>query len=560
MKKRLFLYLFFFCVQFVCAETEYSLRKYFQENILKLDPMEGVYDVDLKMRYLTPYVDDTSKDAFTWFVKKEGSTFVIYSADENGRMMRGTKASFTKIGDTNAYYYNDTRFSIHERFILNNEIQFGFTAQLSHSAAKELVKNPNLSPVVHIYVAYNGIKSYPTSSMYLEAAKEDARKAEKEYQKALEEAQKRAGWSGSGFALNQGHIVTNYHVVEEAKTILIKGIKGDFQTELRAKVVATDKVNDIAILKIDDERFKGFGTIPYKVKREMSDVGESVWALGYPMTDVMGEEVKFTDGKISSRTGIQGDMSVYQISVPIQPGNSGGALFDNNGNIVGITSSGLNREAFNSENVNYAIKTSYLYNLIESTLTTSVLPQGTAMQGQPLTQKIKLAKNFVFIIMCSSSADFHAGKISNVKLETLPANDTEKKIESIPNVGRSRDTLSNGDIVITNPIGINHSDLTITKVTITKFNTIVDFRWFNKKYYEGWCNINKDAYLRDSSGKTYRLVQAENISYSPDRDDVPYHSVKTFRLYFEKISSSVEKFDFIEDSSSKWKIYDINIK
>lgn len=556
MKKSSFFYLFLFCVQLACAETDYSLKKYFQENILKLDPMEGVYDVDLRMRYLTPYVDDTSKDAFTWYIKKEGSTFVIYSADENGRIIRGTKASFTKIGDTNAYYYNDIRFSIHERFILNNEIQFGFTSQLSHSAAKELVKNPNLSPAVHIYVTYNGIKSYPTSSMYLEAAKEDARKAEQEYQKALEEAQKRAGWSGSGFALNQGHIVTNYHVVEEAKTILVKGIKGDFQTELRAKVVATDKVNDIAILKIEDERFKGFGAIPYKIKRDMSDVGESVWALGYPMTDVMGEEVKFTDGKISSRTGIQGDMSVYQISVPIQPGNSGGALFDNHGNIVGITSSGLNREAFNSENVNYAIKTSYLHNLIESALTTSILPQGTAMQGQPLTQKIKLAKNFVYIIMCSSSSDFHSDKLPNTTMETLPTN--PKPQES--NSKTQRDTLSNGDIVITNPVCRNSSDLTVTKVTITRFNTIVEFKWHNTKYYGGWCNIDRKAYIKDSTGKTYRLVQAENISYSPDRDDVPYNSVKTFKLHFDKLPYYIEKFDFIENESSVWNIFDIIIK
>lgn len=555
MKKSLFLYLFLFCVQFVCAETEYSLRKYFQENILKLDPMEGVYDVDLKMRYLTPYVDDTSKDAFTWFVKKEGSTFVIYSADENGRMMRGTKASFTKIGDTNAYYYNDTRFSIHERFILNNEIQFGFTAQLSHSAAKELVKNPNLSPVVHIYVAYNGIKSYPTSSMYLEAAKEDARKAEKEYQKALEEAQKRAGWSGSGFALNQGHIVTNYHVVEEAKTILIKGIKGDFQTELRAKVVATDKVNDIAILKIDDERFKGFGTIPYKVKREMSDVGESVWALGYPMTDVMGEEVKFTDGKISSRTGIQGDMSVYQISVPIQPGNSGGALFDNNGNIVGITSSGLNRETFNSENVNYAIKTSYLYNLIESTLTTSVLPQGTAMQGQPLTQKIKLAKNFVYIIICSSSPDFH--------VDQLPKQEPEKTAENTAMASTpEQKSAPQYKIVVDKPkcVSMSSGGLKIEKVIATATNTILVCTWHNNNQGTG-CSIIKDAYLKvPSSTNKYKLIDARGITYAPQITEVLNGTLLHFSLYFEPIPQSTEKFDFIEKEKSVWNTFDIIIK
>ena len=253
---------------------------------------------------------------------------------------------------------------------------------------------------------------------------EEARTRQKEQEQA-EEAKRKAGWSGSGFALAQGHIVTNYHVVENAKTILIKGIKGDFVTEYRASVVATDKINDIAIIKISDDRFKGFGATPYKIKRAMSDVGESVWALGYPMVGVMGDEVKFTDGKISARTGIQGDMSVYQISVPIQPGNSGGPLFDNYGNIVGITSSGLNREAFNSENVNYAIKTSYLYNLIESSMSASILPQGTAMQGQTLTEKIKLAKKFVYIILCSEDPNFH-----NIESQSLHATSEETKIIS----------------------------------------------------------------------------------------------------------------------------------
>ena len=73
--------------------------------------------------------------------------------------------------------------------------------------------------------------------------------------------------SGTGFALNQDYLVTNYHVVEDANIILVKGINGDFDLELLAKVVATDKPHDIAILQIIDDRFKGFGRIPYKIKQ-----------------------------------------------------------------------------------------------------------------------------------------------------------------------------------------------------------------------------------------------------------------------------------------------------
>ena len=208
-------------------------------------------------------------------------------------------------------------------------------------------------------------------------------------------------WQGTGFALNNGYVATNYHVANNAKTILIYQYKNDgTRQEYNAKLVASDKVNDVAILKIDDSNFKGFGTIPYAIKSGVCEVGESVWALGFPMADIMGEEVKFTDGKISARSGVDGMTSVYQISVPIQHGNSGGPLFDTKGNIVGITSSGLNRD-LQTENVNYAIKSSYLRLLIEDTLPMSIIPQGTAMQGQSLTTQIKLAKRYVFYIECS---------------------------------------------------------------------------------------------------------------------------------------------------------------
>lgn len=563
MKKSFIVSLLVFCSTFVCAETEATLRKYFQDNILQLDPIEGIYNVEMGFIQSSPYYSSPQKDI------ANGDIAIVKHSDGNFHVIalrtmwdNYPQIYISKIND-GIYSFNfNIKFSFNQRFVLENEKAFNVTYLLSESQKSRAFERAPGS-AVRVHFIYKAIKSYPTSSMYLEAAKEDARKAEQELQKALEEAQKKAGWSGSGFALNQGHIVTNYHVVEDAKTILVKGIKGDFTSELRATVVATDKVNDIAIIKIEDERFKGVGTIPYKIKRAMSEVGESVWTLGYPMTNVMGEEVKFTDGKISSRTGIQGDMSVYQISVPIQPGNSGGALFDNYGNIVGITSSGLNREEFNSENVNYAIKSSYLYNLIESSLSSSILPQGTAMKDQPLTQKIKLAKNFVFIILCSSSPDFHADKLPEQSKENIVKNpnegDNQASAPKTPNK-LIRDTLANGNIVITNPICRKNCNLTIAKVTITKYETIIEFKWNNTQYYGGWCSIDRNAYIKESIGKTYKLKFAENISYSPERDDVPYGSEKTFKLHFDKLPYYLDKFDFIENDSSPWKIYDIRIQ
>ena len=79
------------------------------------------------------------------------------------------------------------------------------------------------------------------------------------------------------------------------------------------------------------------------------------------MRATMGDEVKLTNGIISSKSGFQGDVTSYQITAPVQQGNSGGPLFDSKGNIIGI----INAKHAGAENASYAIKASYLMNLID---------------------------------------------------------------------------------------------------------------------------------------------------------------------------------------------------
>lgn len=204
-------------------------------------------------------------------------------------------------------------------------------------------------------------------------------------------------WSGTGFALKDGYIVTNYHVVDKAKSITIQGIKGNFHISYNAKVVGVDKTNDLALLKISDTSFSGFCNIPYSVSSNTSDVGEEIFVLGYPLTSTMGDEIKLTTGVISSKSGFQGDVALYQISAPIQPGNSGGPLFDTKGNVIGIVSA----KHTGAENVGYAIKTMYLRNLVESCASASIIPTTNTISSLPLTGKVKTEKNFVFYIKCS---------------------------------------------------------------------------------------------------------------------------------------------------------------
>ena len=202
--------------------------------------------------------------------------------------------------------------------------------------------------------------------------------------------------NGTGFFIDQrGYIATNYHVVDKASIIEIDLIQNGHKKSYSAKVISSDKQNDLSIIKIDDPKFTSYPKLPYNLKFQICDVGSNVFALGYPMAlSIMGEEVKFTDGKISSKTGFQGDITTYQISVPIQPGNSGGPLFDYDGNIVGITNAGIR----SAENVAYAIKSSYLKNLIDVLPENLNIPNDQTISTKTLTEKIKLLSDYVVLI------------------------------------------------------------------------------------------------------------------------------------------------------------------
>jgi len=201
--------------------------------------------------------------------------------------------------------------------------------------------------------------------------------------------------SGTGWALtSNGYIVTNNHITDGAKTLKVRGINGDFSKAYNAKITVTDAKNDLSIIKIEDANFTSLGTIPYVISSKTSDVGSSIFVLGYPLRASMGDEVKLTNGIISSKSGFQGDVTTYQISAPVQPGNSGGPLFDKNGNIIGI----INAKNIDAENASYAIKTTYLQNLIDLMPVKLKLQTINLLTTKPLIEQVKIAKKFAYII------------------------------------------------------------------------------------------------------------------------------------------------------------------
>ena len=196
-------------------------------------------------------------------------------------------------------------------------------------------------------------------------------------------------WSGSGFAIGKGYIVTNHHVVDGAKSIKIQS----GTIEYPVKLVAFDKNNDIAILRRNDADFQA---PPYSLDFRTAKIGEKIFVLGYPLTQALGDDIKLSEGSISSMTGYQGNTSTYQMSAPIHPGNSGGPMFDNEGNVIGIVVAGVK----GAQNVGYAIKTAYLKVLIESA--DLYIPKNkNIISSLSLPEKVQSIQQHVYYIKCS---------------------------------------------------------------------------------------------------------------------------------------------------------------
>ncbi len=176
--------------------------------------------------------------------------------------------------------------------------------------------------------------------------------------------------SGTGFAItSDGYIATNFHVVQGASAVSVRDFRDN---TLVARVVRTDVANDVAILKVD-ARFPGLPLARSSTTRR----GDSVFTLGYPNVQLQGYSVKLTEGTISSITGVRDEPNNFQISVPVQPGNSGGPLFNRDGAVIGLVVAKLSATAAMKatstlpEAVNYAVKSNYLLELIDTDINIS---------------------------------------------------------------------------------------------------------------------------------------------------------------------------------------------
>ena len=373
-----------------CLPSEMAYKEYLLDNIRTLDPIEGIWSLSVRtIIYQNGKIiaSDVSEDLSRYGIAKKGNIFPMCLIQSNSKKLIKSKRSFKRTSIENVYLYSQVYEGVAEKVGANATIKSNSMIEFSHNlplgVIEHLIRSNGKDPTtiqgsnIKVEGDVQMIKIFPTEEVYLNNAE----------------------ISASGFAISSnGIIVTNYHVVENAENIFIRGVNGNFDKRYSAKVLLSDRHNDLAFLQIDDDQFSSCGPIPFRIANSTSKVGENVFVMGYPLRATMGDELKLTDGIISAKTGFQGDITSYQISAPVQPGNSGAPVFDASGILIGI----INAKNLEAENASYAIKSTYLMVLLEGLSEKISFRANPQLANHTLPKKVELLRQFVYIIEVNS--------------------------------------------------------------------------------------------------------------------------------------------------------------
>jgi S1-C subfamily serine protease len=207
----------------------------------------------------------------------------------------------------------------------------------------------------------------------------------------------RPATTGTGFFItDDGYLISNYHVVKGATQIRLLTGAG----LIDATVVKVDAANDLALLKATGR----FAPLPVAASRGVK-LGGTVAMVGFPNIGLQGFSPKLAKGEIASLFGAQDDPRYFQISLPAQPGNSGGALVDERGNVIGIVSAKLDASVALAasgslpENVNYAVKSSLLLSFLESVPDISAKLKAPVAADRKFEDVVKSAQDAAVLVL-----------------------------------------------------------------------------------------------------------------------------------------------------------------
>jgi S1-C subfamily serine protease len=202
--------------------------------------------------------------------------------------------------------------------------------------------------------------------------------------------------SGTGFIVAPGRAMTNHHVIEGCRSVVVRASGG---AELPARVLNSDRQRDLALLEVPPNAGPAlsFRRDP-NIRR-----GEGVVTYGFPLAGLLSSGPTLTTGEISALAGLRNNEQQYQISAPVQPGNSGGPLLDMAGNVVGVIVSKLNAQRIAQQtgdipqNVNFAVKGSEALDFLRRNRVEPRLADGPARSAAEVGE---IAHPSVLFIRC----------------------------------------------------------------------------------------------------------------------------------------------------------------
>ncbi len=203
--------------------------------------------------------------------------------------------------------------------------------------------------------------------------------------------------SGTGIVISEnGRVLTNYHVVNHCRSIDVFSGGKLFRASLRA----SDKKTDFAVLETG-AHFTSVATF----RAGTAEVGEPVAVIGFPLQGILSSGGTVSFGHISALAGIANDWQKLQISAPVQPGNSGGPLFDQGGLLLGVVVQKLDALKVARitgdvpQNINFAIKAEVAHLFLAA----NGIQVHTAQRQRPLanTELSRAGKELTVLIRCT---------------------------------------------------------------------------------------------------------------------------------------------------------------
>jgi len=301
--------------------------------------------------------------------------------------------------------------------------------------------------------------------------------------------------TGTGFMFSSSdYVITSYHVVHGSKSISVRLTNGE---RIDASIAVKDTNNDIAILKLSKSPTSRQNIITLGDSTSVK-TGDRVFTYGFPLVDLLGhQEPRYSEGFINSLSGMSNDPRFFQVSIPIQPGNSGGPVFNEKGELIGIATSSIDsvqtQKVFGAtpHNVNFAIKSSYINSLLPNLPDTfikqrgivpvpieqssfkervkndivlvEVVPQNTDNAEQPLAKNNSRER--------SQSETIKPSKFNRTHVQKLKSLNSCKKC-NLTGANLSQETLKRADMTGANLSHANLSRADLSRASLTGSNLV----------------------------------------------------------------------------------------